>query len=84
MGSIIDVDELWAMNTIVSPSSTKPLKNIKAEKQSSSLLFEPNAVVNEILTSLRYFSQKVTGTSGEKGASKDAYSWGEVMLIYHH
>lgn len=79
MGSIIDVDELWAMNTIVSPSSAKHLKNTKAQDRTSALLFQQNITVNEILKSLKHFSQEIISEDGTNGTSKDAYSWGTVM-----
>lgn len=77
MGTMIDVDELCAMNSIVSTSSTKPLKDIRTIDRSSSFLFPQNSEVNEILKGLKYFSQEVTTSDGKKGP-KNAYSWGKV------
>lgn len=79
MGALIDVDELWTMNSFVSFSSVNLLKSERFGSRGSTLVFEKNNNVNEILNNLKYFSQDIPGGStNKKKIPKDAYSWGGV------
>lgn len=79
MGALIDVDELWTMNSFVSFSSVNLLKSDRFGNRGSTLIFEKNNNVTEILNNLKYFSQDIPGVSNnKKKIPKDAYSWGGV------